>query len=99
MDHEEPKPNEDIAASKTPERRSIAGIATASAKLSFARARVQAAAELLIPRLGQLNPDALSDPLTQLISLEAEARDLANEIRKATDKRDNTAVVSSDAGS
>jgi hypothetical protein len=95
MSQEAPKPDKDISP-KTPEKRSIAGIATASARISFATARVQAATELLIPRLGQLSPDALEDLVKQLIALEAEARGLANEIRKATDKRDHVAVVTSD---
>jgi hypothetical protein len=95
MNHETPKPDRDIPP-KTPDRLSIAGIATASARISFARARVQAATELLIPRLGQLNPDALDDLVKQLIALEVEARGLANEIRKATDKRDHVSVVTSD---
>ena len=95
MNHETPKPDKDVPP-KTPERLSLAGIATASAKISFARARVQAATELLIPRLGQLNPDALDDLVKQLINLEAEARGLANALRKATEKRDHIAVIPSD---
>jgi hypothetical protein len=61
MNHETSKPSDKDVPPKTPERLSIAGIATASARISFASARVQAATELLIPRLGQLNPDALDD--------------------------------------